>query len=582
MQNIRWQGLAAFIAIVGSIAAVSLLFLDTWIKLGAEKGLGNALGAEVNIAKVTHTLSPFSVTLTEVQMTDAAAPENNKVQAKVISADVELLPLLMQKVIINQLQVSGVEFDKKRTSSGEVYRKPSEQQSFFPSFEDKDIQLPDIDELIAKSPLKTTKAIEDAERAYASHKAKLEAQYQSLPTKEKLDSYKQQIESLKETDYKNPAELLVAKEKFDSIKQEMRADKQKFTDFKNSVAEAKNDLSPKVAALKAAPGEDYQQLKGLAAGDSAAISDVTAMVFGEQTRVWSEKLLVAVELVGPMLQSNKEQVEEEVKDEGQWYEFTDTTPLPDLLIRKATISVSWQQKAIDSQWQDITNDHSKLGRPTVFSVDADKTDVWKKLILNGDLWIDDLGIKANQAWELAGLALQPNEMVKEDKLSVALTQARLNSVGQLSIEQNELKGQSSIDLGALKLDAQGSNKITNIIANSLNQLTDLSIDTGISGNLDAPSFSFQSDLDKKLANALTGNISEEAQAKLSELQTKLDGQASNAIGSNDQQITQLLSWEALADGNLQSLDGLLKSKLDSVVDKEKDKLKEKLLKKLKF
>ncbi|TDF38314.1 TIGR03545 family protein [Alteromonadaceae bacterium M269] len=581
-QSIRWSGLGAFIVIVAGIASISLLFLDTWIKLGAEKGLGSALGAEVNISEVSHTLSPFSVTLSRLQFTDPAQPQNNKVQAETLSADVEILPLLMQKVVINNLQVTGVEFDQERSKPGEVYRQPDAKQSFIPSFDEGDVELPDIDDLIAKSPLKTTKAIADAEAAYALHKTQLEAQYKALPNKEKLENYKQQIEALKETDYKNPAELLAAKEKFEAIKQEIRADKKQFEDFKNAVGEAKADLSPKVAALRAAPGEDYEQLKGLAAGDAAAISDVTAMIFGEQTRAWSEKLLAAVELVGPMLQNNKEQAKEEVTDAGRWYEFTDTTPLPDLLIRNANISVKWEENAIDSIWKDITNDHTKLGRATTFSVDAEKTSLWQKLALNGDLWIDDLGIKANQAWQLAGLALQPSDMVKEDKLSVALTSALLNSAGKLSINQNILDGTGKIDLGSLQLDAQGSNKLTNIIADSLNQLSDLSIDTDISGNLSSPSLGFKSDLDKKLSQAISGSVSKEAQAKLGELQAKLDKQAGDAIGTNDQQLAQLVNWEQLADGNLSSIDGLLKSKLDSVVDKKKDELKEKLLKKLKF
>ncbi len=581
-QNIRWSGLAAFALILGVLVAVSLIFLDTWIKLGAEKGLGQAVGAEVNIGRVTHTLSPFSVTFNSVQMTDATTPSNNKVQAQSVAADVELIPLLMHKVMINHLQITGIEFDQKRANPGKVYREPDEQQSFITGLDGEEIELPDIDELLANSPLKTTQAAMEAEEAYAKHRQKLEEQYQSLPNKEKLEHYKQQIEALKDTDYNNPAELLAAKEKFDGIKAEMRADKQKFTDFRNSVTAARNELTPKVAALKAAPGEDYQRLKGVAVGDSAAISDVTAMVFGEQARVWSERLLAAVEVVGPMLQNNKEKVEEETIGKGRWYEFTDATPLPDLLIRKASIGISWQQNSIDSQWQNITDDHTKLGKPTTFSVDAEKTELWQTLIVNGNLWVDDIGLKANQTWKLAGLSLQPSNMVKEDKFSVALTQARLNSIGSLSVEQSAINGNGNIDFSALKLNAKGSNKLTNVIASSLNELTDLSIDTTISGNIKAPSFSFKSDLDKKLVNALSQNISGEAQAKLAELENKLNEQATSATGKTDKNITQLLNWDELADGNLQNLDGLLKSKFDSLVDRKKDDLKEKLLKKLKF
>ena len=62
---IRWPGLIAFFVITGLIAAIVILFLDFWIKLAAEKGLESSTGAEVNIAQVTHTFSPFGVTLTK-------------------------------------------------------------------------------------------------------------------------------------------------------------------------------------------------------------------------------------------------------------------------------------------------------------------------------------------------------------------------------------------------------------------------------------------------------------------------------------------------------------------------------------
>ena len=61
MQNIiRWPGLIAFFVITGLIALISLVFLDTWIRLALVHSLEQSTGAEVNIAEVEHQLSLHS------------------------------------------------------------------------------------------------------------------------------------------------------------------------------------------------------------------------------------------------------------------------------------------------------------------------------------------------------------------------------------------------------------------------------------------------------------------------------------------------------------------------------------------
>jgi len=578
MKNIiRWPGLIAFVVITGSIAAIIILFFDFWIKLAAQKGLEVATGAEVNISAVEHTFSPFGISLIDVQLTDPNKPDTNQIQAAKISADIELSPLLLRKVIIDNLIVSGVQFGIERATEGAVFRKTNAQgqssvlAELFPNKAD----LPSVDEVLARSPLKTTKAIEEAQAAYDRHKEGIATQYKNLPSKDKLTEYKKQIEALSKANYKNPSELLAAKEKFELLKQEITADKQILSDFKDSVSQAKQELSPKIAQLKAAPGQDYEQLKALVAGDAGAISDVTTMVFGEKAAQWAEYGLAAFDIVAPMLK-NKQQQNKEAVSAGRWLSFDDESGLPELWIKNADISLSWQQENLLSVWHDITYQHDIISRATTFKVDSSKSKLWQSFKLNGDFWLKENGILAQQNWQLAGLKLDNIDLVNQDKLSSKLLTGLMSSNGSIKVKENTVIGDGVINLTSLTMQAQGSNKMTNIVANTLNQLEQLSINSDVGGVIGDLDLSFSSDLNRQLGSALLANIGKEEQGKLDELKDKLKAQMQAALGSQDAQLDEWLDWEKLAEGDIDSLEDLLNSKMNNAIDSKKDELKDKL------
>lgn len=581
MKNIiRWPGLIAFFVITGTIAAVVILFLDFWLKLAAESSLELATGAEVNISQVEHSFSPFGLSLIGIQLTDPKAPMKNQLEADRISANIELSALLLRKIIIDDLTITGVQFGTQRSSAGKVYRSAESQQSsakaFFPNKED----LPSVDEILAKSPLQTSKAIEEAQAAYAKHKDTLAKQYAKLPNKDKLAEYKKQIASLSKTNYQDPAALLAAKEKFDSLKEEMKADKQILSDFKQSVSEAKQELSPKIAQLKVAPGQDYEQLKALVAGDAGAINDVTTMVFGEKAAQWTEYGLAAFDIVAPMLNKTQQQTEEAMSA-GRWISFNDKSGLPALWIKKADISLKWKQENILSQWQNITYQHNIIGRPTVYKIDSSASSLWQSLKLNGDFWLRDSGIKAQQNWRLSALKLDDIELVDQEKLSGKLLKGLLSSNGDVSVENNVVSGVGIIELAGLTLQSEGSNKMTKIIADTLNQLKALTINTDVRGAIGELDLSFSSDLNQQLGSALLANVGKEEQGKLDQLKSKLNAQMQKALGTQDTQLSEWLDWEKLAEGDMNSLEDMLNSKMNSVVDNKKQELSDKLKEKLK-
>ncbi|MFQ3198176.1 MAG: hypothetical protein ACI81A_001897, partial [Paraglaciecola sp.] len=216
-----------------------------------------------------------------------------------------------------------------------------------------------------------------------------------------------------------------------------------------------------------------------------------------------------------------------------------------------------------------------------FKVDSSASSLWQSLKLNGDFWLNDSGVKAYQDWNLQGLALTDVSLLDQKKLSSKLLKGLLSSSGKASINKNVISGSSNAALSQLQLMATGSNHLTKVIAETLSGLSNLTINSDISGILGAMDLRFSSDLDKQLTSAILSNLSPEKSSKLADLKHKLNAKTEGTLGVSDEEMSQWLDWEKLADGDLGTVQKLLDAKLNSVVDDKKDELKEKLKNKLK-
>ncbi|MDO6475856.1 TIGR03545 family protein [Alteromonas sp. 1_MG-2023] len=539
------------------------LFVNTIIKSVLESQLSESYGAEVNIGSFDHSLYPTTFTLENVQLTDATTPARNQVVVGKAFGDVALMPLLSDQVIVNKLSVLDVQFNQPRSTPGAVYRQPTQSLTFDEMKQKAKDAVPTVDELLARSPLKTTAAVEQAQQAYTTYSEDLKANYKALPDKSRIAFYKSEIEALKNTDYKDPQTLLSAKEKLESLKAEITSDRTRIREFTDKAGDARTALSDSLTALKNAPQQDYQFIKNVIAGDDAAMQQVTQMVFGDKAAEYTQYLMSAVEIVLPLIQGDTQPAEEAPAD------------LPYILVKDAEVSVKWQDESIGSVWKNITNMHDVAGDATTFTISAAGA-LLKQFESSGQFRIDDGVVDAFQQWSLSGINLADIPMVKSEKFSAALQKALMSATGSMSVKDNQLSGGSDIDLAGLAMEAAGTNKLTTAIANALNQLSSLDLQMALSGTLSDPGFSIKSDLDNKLAQAALTELTASQQDKLDEAMNKLNSKIS-ALQSDTQ--TELVSVESMlkaAQGDSSELEGLLKTQLNSVIDKQKDKLLDKL------
>lgn len=544
------------------------LFADMLIKSILEGQLTQSHGAEVNIGGFEHQLFPFKVAITEVAFTDPSEPLNNQLVVGRMAGDVELTALLSDQLIMNQVDLLDVAFNQPRSAPGQVLRKP-EGQSFDDLLSEAKEALPTVDELLERSPLKTTAAVEEARTTYNTYAEALKTDYQSLPDKARLEYYKTEIQKHRDTDFKNPAEVVKAKEAFDQLKQQMRNDKESITTFRAKASEARAAMSASLQTLKTAPAQDYELLKGVYAGDQAALSQLTEAVFGDKAAQYNRYLFSAFDLLVPLLKGGNETSETEEQA---------GTPL-DVLIRQANISVNWQDTLLTGDWKNITNMHAVFGNPTTFFLNAAAKGA-QTFSTQGQFFIDSNGLDASQTWQIAGVLLDSVALSQNPRLDASIKQALLATRGSLKITDNILNGSGQVDLTELTMAATGSDNLTNAIAGLLDSLKQLDMKMDIGGTLTAPNFGFSSDLDRQLANAALSSLSASQQDKLSELNSKLQGMVGDQDDNLASELGNISTWLTASQRDEAALQELLQATFKNAVEKQKDKLLNKLFDKL--
>ena len=544
---------------------VYFVFANSIIKAVLESKLGESYGAEVNINDFDHTLFPTTVTITGISLTNPTKPSHNQVFVGTANADVELAPLLKDQVIVNNLNLLEVQFDTERASPGEVYRVPERSLSFDEIKAKAKDAVPSVDELLARNPLKTTAAVEQARATYETYGEGLKADYEALPDKSRIDYYKAQVEQLKNTDFKDPQALVQAKSAFDKLKEEMMADKAMINDFTEKASTAKTALSESVQALKNAPKEDYALLKGVIAGDQAALSQVTYFVFGDKAAEYTEYLMAAMQIVMPLIQG-------EEKSEAP-------ADIPSILVKEANVSVLWQNESITSKWNNITNVHEVFGNPTTFTIEA-AGNMLKEFTSSGEFWIDGNGVDASQVWQLAGVNMQNIPFSGNEALNAVLKTALMKTNGSMKVTDNMLSGTGEVDLQQLVMEATGTSDITSAIASALQTLTSLNMTMLLDGTLSNPGFNLKSDLDNKLAKAALGQLTASQQDKLDELNSKLNSMIGNQQSLLSGELVDVNSMISAAQGDSTALQELLEAQLNNVVEQQKNKLFDKLKSKL--
>lgn len=531
-----------------------LLFANTLLRQIAEDKASQALGAEVNIAQVSHQLWPLQVQLSGIQLTDATNPTNNQVVISHIKAELALLPLLSRDLIIEQLMIDEISFNQVREKPGKVLRPAQPSLTTQANKIWHQLSSPSLanisEQLNLQSPHLATQINQqkDALTTATEH-------FDDFLAKNKLGTYQAQIKALQKTDWQDPQQLLQAKQQLTQLKSQFTRDRAMLNKQLQALRNTAAQLQNTVAHVKTALSDDQRNIQQLLSFDQQTQTALLNSIFGEQA----------------------EQVNGLLVTLSHWWQKPDdenqsASPFDYYLLKQGKLTVKVQEQRFTGQFENISNDLLRTAEQSHYLIQSAQ-DSSKTLSLRGQFSADKNGLDGQQTWLINDLLLSQLWLQQRPELAVLIEQARFFMNGELSIQDGQLSGQQQVDIANLVWQVTSQNAQLNWLTESLQALDSFNFVTNISGPIKQPEINVHSDLDDLLKQPLQAF----ANRQTLELQQRLQDNVAAQLGESESLLATLAAQISTAEKQDAAFNQLLQTQLnDQVKDKLNDKLKKKL------
>lgn len=553
MKWIRWQGSITFLAFVAIVAALWFVFIDSFVERMIEKTGTRVNGAKVELGNCDLTLFPGGLTLTRLQVTNPDEPMMNALEIEEITLSLDTFNLLRRKVIIEEMTVRGVQFNTPRKNSGAIKSRPSlagkegigakvcsEFEFSLPSF-----KIPNAKDILNKEELLSLKNMESLRADIQSEYNNLNIQLEGLPGTKQFDAYKQRIDKLKSGAKGGIKGILGSAGELKSVYDELKSDLDRIKKAQKEFSEKAASLKTRVARVAEALLEDVRRLKEKYSLSPEALEDVSQKLLGSKLCGWMEKAIAIYEKSKPVLErstgAQKKGKEEKGPDvikplraKGVDVRFKEHAPLPDFLIRLASVSVELDSGRLVGKVENITPDQDILGIPLTFNFSAEGLKDTKSLGLQGVLnHIDPIRPSDTLNLVVAGYQFKDLALFESDVLRMVLKEGLANLKLDATLIGSKIRvelvaGFQSVKIStALKEDA---GPLVDAIVSSLSDIKALNFKADVSGTFEDYDIQLSSDLDTVLKHAVGSLIKEKAALLEGDLRSAIAEKVKSPLG----------------------------------------------------
>ncbi|MFI5210886.1 MAG: TIGR03545 family protein [Gemmatimonadales bacterium] len=586
----RWKAILPFLLVTGLIVVVWLLFGAEFVRRSSEEYATEALGAEVDIGGLRITESQARVTLTGLQVADPYDRTRNLFEAGRIVLDLDPVPLLEKKLVIDQMELTGLRFLVPRRSPareiksvGIAQRIRAQMGDWHHQFDVPLLSLTPVDTIKAlvldPSRLGTVQAAQTLTQQGDSVRKSLEGAIGAVQPGPVLDSARALAARLAATD---PAKLGVAgsaravadvKHALDQVARL----KQQVAGLKQSAQSGVQLLGQGVKDLDAARQKDYQFARGLLQLPSISAPDISYLLFGPATASIFEQALYYTDLgrsyLPPGLDPLRKPGPRRLRMAGTTIAFPKLNSWPTFLLRQGKLGFSFggdsTSGAFGATVQGLTSEPAIYGRPTLFSA---RGALQGALPLSVDLGgaLDHVTATPRDSLRAAvgGLPLPAFTL---PGLPYRLTPGRGDVAFAFALDGDRLRGAWSIrsnQLGAALVDSargKAQTPIQALVGRVLGGVQQLELDARLGGTIQKPSLQINSNVGDALAGGLRTVLGQEVAKAEARVKAEVDRQTAQAVDQAQQLVSgvenDLARQIGLQSDQVAQVDALLRAQL---------------------
>ena len=543
----RWRAIGPLLlfALLGGV--LWLVFADRIARRAAER-IGTAIvGAKVEIQDLHIDLKNGDVTVRGLTVASPHEALKNLFQADELVADIDVVPLLEKKVVIDRLAANGLRFGTPRTTDGRMAGRPdgisgrvlAETQRWSEQFQVPALQLAtgkiDVGTLDPRNLSAIPAAQALTARADSSRRA-WQSGLDNLRLGAAVDSAKATLARLRTARATDLAALNEARRAIDQLKQA----RNRVTVLERGVISGAAVLQAGVAGVDSAKQRDYAFARGLLKLPSLDAPEIGLALFAPTAVAQFQRALYWTQLarahMPPGLLPRADAGPPRTRRSGSTVRFPRAHALPGFLLRTAELSFQLdptapQPKRYAGRLTGLTSDPALYGRPTLFEASAPA--------VSAGAMLDHVHAPAR---DTAGATVQGVRLPVFQLPSLPMRLDPGQGTAQLgfALRGDTIRarwGVRSTHVQWARDSGAARSTVTDLLWSTLSRITDLQVDAGVTGTLASPRLSVRSNLDEAIAARLRAMVGDEVAAAERRLRAEVDRQVDPAIAPARARVT---------------------------------------------
>ena len=539
----RWRAIGPLLVLFVIAGVLWWLFADTIVRHESQKVGTQLLGARVEIENLHLDIANGKVLMRGLTIASPHEAFKNLLQADELVADLDVVPLTEKKLIINRLAANGLRFGTPRQTDGRVAatsgdgiagRVLAETREWASQFQIPVLQLAtgkiSIDSLDPRRLSTIPAADALGARADSSRRA-WQTAFDTLRLGPTLDSASATLERLRHARATDLAALNEARQAIDRLKRAQG----RVTALDRGVKTGVADLQAGLAGLDSARRRDYAFARSLLKLPNLDAPQIGAALFAPGAIKPFERVLYYAQLarryMPPGLLPRATTGPPRVRRAGEDVRFPKERALPAFLLRSAELSFLPQRYA--GRLTGLTSDPALYGRPTAFQASGPQLAAGAMLNHVRAIPVDTAGATLGgitlPAFEVPGVPLKLDPGAATTQLGFALNGDTIRA--RFAIRSTNVRW--TRDSGF------ANSTIGKLIWQAVSGISNLDVESRLSGALHHPDLAVRSNLDQAIAARLRAVLGEQVAAAEKQQRDRVDALVNAKVGPVRARVTEV-------------------------------------------
>jgi len=587
MKFIRLPGLIAFIVLFGCIFGGAVFFAESLIENYAENALTEANGAKVDIDEVVLRWDPLTLKVINIEVTDKQRPMFNTAQIQQASFVLSVADLLLGKVNIDELSVTGIKLDTPRKTSGAIAidkKKAAEEKiaaADAASFEMPDIELPDVKELLKTEPLKSETIFKTLDEDLGSTKTSWSDIKKDLEDKKRWDAYDARYKQIQK-DFKGSfTQKLTAIKSAKELSEQLKGESTRFKTARDTIKADLDRIENEFREAKAAPGNDLKRIKDRFNLDNMTPENISQMLFGPQVTEYAVMAKQWYARIEPYLEDDAAESEavKHIRSEGVDVKFAEHDPKPDFFVRLAAIDIETPRGLFDGSVSDISSDQSINKKPMRFKLSGKGMNDRESEQIDGEFnYVDKNKGFSLFNYQIAKQQIRDFSISKSKKFALNMQSSLMDFKLSARLQDKRLKGNGRFEFNQVDFQTNkksGGQSLSALLADSFAGIDKFNISTAFDGSLHDLNINLKSDIDDQLGDQLKLKFKDMKKQFENELKAEIDKKLQEPLAKIEAERQKLYAIKAEVKAKEKEYKDKLAS-LKQTIDQEKELRKKQL------